>query len=67
MMANLAVLADYLKNPLEDEAFRKACNIPPTKYYTVSVWPIPGHVTVDNSRSREVKAKKISKSDAKTS
>ncbi len=57
------LLAEYLLNPLvADEKVRKATNVPSDKYYTVSVWPVAGQVRL-NGLNREVKSKKVSKSD----
>jgi hypothetical protein len=54
----------YIADPLGcDEEVRQACGIPDDCYYTVSIWPIAGMVTVDHRRSRAVKANKISKSN----
>lgn len=55
----------YVANPLAmDETVRKWCDLPADKYYTVSTWPeeSAGKVYV-TKLSREVKAKKVSKSD----
>jgi len=57
------LFVEYANNPLGmDEKLRKFCNLPESKYYTVSVWPIEGQVRVTNV-PRVVKSKKISKSD----
>lgn len=56
----------YSSDPLGmDEKVRGWCNVLDSRYYTVSVYPIEGEVRVDGNRYREVKAKKISKSDKK--
>lgn len=56
---------EYVASPLAtDEKVRKSLDLPDNRYYTVSVWPIEGIVTV-NKNVREVKNKKISKSDQK--
>ena len=58
------LLTEYLRAPLaQDEAVREACHLPWNRYYTVAVWPVPGEVVVDRNRVREVRAKKVSKSD----
>ena len=58
------LLSRYLADPLGmDETIRSACAVLADCYYTVSVWPVPGVLTVDRSRSRTVRAKKVSKSD----
>lgn len=57
------LLDAYLADPLgQDDAVRRALSIPPTDYYVVSVWPVPGRVTVDRPGTRTVRAPKISKS-----
>ena len=56
------ILSRYLNDPLGlDEEVRLAAGIPDDRYYTVSVFPVPGWVRI-SSRTREVKPKKISKS-----
>ena len=62
------LLAKYLANPLgTDEEVRKALDLPADRYYTVSTWPEEHAGKVYVLRlSREVKNKKISKSDQKT-
>jgi hypothetical protein len=58
----------YASDPLKyDEEVRKAGKVPDDKYYTVSMWPehLAGYVEVLKKSSREVKLKKISKSDQK--
>ena len=62
------LLAKYLVNPLAlDEEVRLSLNIPDNRYYTVSVWPENRAGTVYITKlTREVKAKKISKSDQKS-
>ena len=56
--------SDSLKYDVEVRMF---ANVPDDKYYTVSMWPehLSGHVEVVKKSSREVAAKKISKSDQK--
>jgi hypothetical protein len=57
-----ALLERYLHMPLAmDSEVRSALNIPDNRYYIVSVWPNAGKVRL--TLSREVKSKKISKSD----
>ena len=59
------LLKEYLLNPLAtDEKVRNTLDLPDNRYYTVSIWPVAGIVTV-NKNFREVKVKKISKSDQK--
>ena len=55
----------YVKNPLDDQWFRDKYDISENRYYTVSMWPNPGDLRINTSIHREVKAKKISKSDQK--
>lgn len=56
----------YEKNPLEmDEEVRRALKIPDTKYYSVSMMNNVGEVHIISGVNREVKSKKISKSDQK--
>lgn len=58
------LLASYLDKPaLFSDEVREHCHIPDDCYYTVSIWPIAGIVTVDHRRTRVVKATKISKSN----
>ena len=58
------LLPAYLSDPKgKDEAVRQRCNIPDNRYYTVSVWPVAGVVTINRNMHRDVAAKKISKSD----
>lgn len=58
------LLEDYLKDPNgNDLRVRQACGVPSKFYYTVSVWPTPGLLTVDEKRLRTVPVHKISKSD----
>ena len=58
------LLEKYLTDPLgQDENVRAALQINPRDYYTVSVWPVPGNVTVDRPGSRTVPSAKISKSN----
>lgn len=53
----------YLEDPLGfDETVRLSLKLPADKYYTVSVWPVAGQVRL-NGLNREVRAKKVSKSD----
>jgi hypothetical protein len=57
------LFAEYKINPLGmDEKVRKEMELPDNKYYSVSMWPHEGRVTVTNL-SRVVHAKKVSKSD----
>jgi hypothetical protein len=59
------LLEKYLADPLgQDENVRAALRIKPEDYYTVSVWPVPGKVTVDRPGSRTVRSVKISKSSS---
>lgn len=55
--------ADPLGAP--DVELRQQFKIPDDRYYTVSVWPerCRGFIYVDLTRTRLVKARKISKSD----
>lgn len=65
MQSNLTEpkLSEYLDNPKEmDWVVRYALGIPDDKYYSVSVWPVAGRVAL-NGLNREVKSKKVSKSD----
>ena len=58
----------YARDSLKyDEEVRVFANVPDDKYYTVSMWPenVAGIVMVIKKSSREVAAKKISKSDQK--
>lgn len=53
----------YLVDPYaQDVAVRNHAKVPDDKYYTVSVWPKAGLVTL-NGLNREVKSNKVSKSD----
>jgi len=52
----------YLKNPLDDTWIRSEFKIPENKYFSVSVYPEPGFLKILRL-PREVKNKKISKSD----
>jgi hypothetical protein len=62
------LLERYIDNPEKaDSEIRKVCSVPDDKYYSVSLWPAAGIVTIDKTRTREVKAKKISKSDINNS
>lgn len=45
-----------------DETVRTWFKLPPDRYYTISIWPVPGIVRVNSTLHREVKLKKISKS-----
>jgi hypothetical protein len=55
---------DYIrKQSSDDTELRKVANIPDDAYYTVSVWPVAGRVTIDHRRSRSVPKAKISKSN----
>lgn len=54
----------YQADPVGTDAeLRRQLRLPDDKYYTVSVWPVPGRVLVDDKRHRAVKAVKVSKSD----
>jgi hypothetical protein len=67
MVVPPALLERYLKDPVaHDDELRAALKLPEDCYYSVSVWPVPGVVTVDKKRSRVVRAKKVSKSDQPT-
>lgn len=58
------LLTRYLANSLEADAeVRALFNIPEDVYYTVSVYPHPGLVSIDHSRKRSVHSPKISKSN----
>lgn len=60
---DLLDLEEYLLDPLAKDSFvRNWCGIPDDKYYSVSVCPVAGWVTL-NGLNREVRAKKVSKSD----
>lgn len=53
---------EYSRDPNKNQdKVRKWLKIPDTKYFSVTVFPTPGKVTV--TLHREVKNKKISKSD----
>jgi len=40
---------EYIKDPLAADAkVRKWCDLPEDRYYTVSVWPMPGIVRPTN-------------------
>jgi hypothetical protein len=60
-------LTSYLKDPVNvgDANVRRWCSLPDNRYYTVSVWPdeSAGQVRVSEKMFRDVKVKKISKSD----
>lgn len=57
------LLNHYLSRPLElDQEVRRFAGIPDDRYFTVSVFPVPGQVRVSHLR-REIKLKKISKSE----
>lgn len=57
------IFSVYVNAPLRyDESVREFCGIPDNRYFTVSIWPIRGIVTLTNL-TRTVTAKKISKSD----
>lgn len=59
------LLEAYLADPLgQDARVREVLRIRPEDYYTVSVWPVPGKVTVDRPGSRTVRSVKISKSSS---
>lgn len=60
---NQTPLDRYFANPSDDTELRKVANIPDDAYYTVSVWPVAGRVTIDHRRSRSVPKAKISKSN----
>jgi len=55
----------YLENPLSmDLEVRKYCGLREDRYYTVSIWPEEvASMVKENNKVREVKTKKISKSD----
>lgn len=58
----------YVSNPLENDGLvRKSLGLREDRYYTVSVWPehLAGRV-YENRNVREVKVKKVSKSEQKT-
>lgn len=62
------LLEQYMTNPLSqsvDEEIRSKFSIPTNRYYSVTVFPPEraGEVRVDLIRTREVSAKKISKSN----
>jgi hypothetical protein len=58
------LLEDYLADPKStDTRVRTACGISVKYYYTVSVWPNLGTVTIDEHRERKPELAKISKSD----
>jgi len=58
------LLERYLADPIgRDADVREALRISPEDYYTVSVWPVPGVVTVDRPKKRTVRGAKISKSN----
>ena len=65
-MMSPELFKEYSLNPLAtDEKIRKILDLPENKYYTVSMdGPNIGAVYI-TKLSREVKTKKISKSDAK--
>jgi hypothetical protein len=48
-----------------DDAVRQQMGIPEDRYFTVTTWPehLAGRVFVDKTRTRVVKAQKISKSN----
>lgn len=48
-----------------DTALRQQFRIPENRYYTVTVWPeqARGLIYLDEKRTREARAQKISKSD----
>lgn len=55
------LLKSYLRDPqASDAAVRAFANMPSNRYYTVSIWPVAGHLRI--SRFRDVPVKKISKS-----
>jgi hypothetical protein len=56
------VLDRYLADPTKDAELRSAAGIPADAYYTVSVFPVSGEVTVDLKRKRSTQPPKISKS-----
>ena len=61
-------LKRYINDPVGmDEEIRKKFNIPNNRYYTISTWPekVAGYFYIDMKRTRDVPAKKISKSDQK--
>ncbi len=54
----------YSRNPLAmDPEVRAWFKLPVNRYYTVSVWPVPGEVRVTPGLTRELRAHKVSKSD----
>lgn len=57
------LLERYLANPLAmDGEVRLHCGLRPTRYFTVSVWPVAGIVREDD-RTRVATVNKISKSN----
>lgn len=59
-----ALFVRYQADPLGcDEAVRQQMGVPEDRYYTVSIWPVPGLLRVDSSRTRAVRGRKISKSE----
>ena len=65
---NEELLKRYINDPMGmDEEIRKKFDIPKNRYYTISTWPekVAGYLYIDMKRTREVSAKKISKSDQK--
>lgn len=64
MTIPMPLLEQYLVDPIgQDGAVREAMRISPEDYYVVSVWPVPGVVTVDRPKKRTVRGAKISKSN----
>jgi hypothetical protein len=64
------MLARYALDPLAlDEEIRRHFAIPEDRYYSVARYPehIAGLITIDQTRTRVPKARKISKSDQATS
>lgn len=62
--------AMYTKNPLAaDHLVRARLKVPENRYYVVTTWPqhLAGRVFVDPTRTRVVKAHKVSKSDSHAS
>jgi len=58
------LLARHIENPMGTDAeIRAAAKIPSDRYYTVATFPPSRAGVVEIGRTREVHAKKISKSD----
>lgn len=60
------LLRRYLSDPLAlDGEVRKQMQVPDDRFYSVSVWPVAGRLSINKSLTRVGPKAKISKSDQK--